>query len=504
MRNCRLPILRLVLLTLFALFIHGYHLGVDDAEIYVPGIKRVADPSLYPFGSEFFMTHAHLSFFSNLVGDVQRISSIPVNVVIFSFHLAGIFLLLVAAWQLLSLCFSTDSARWGGVVLLAAVLTVPVAGTALVIMDPYLTARSLSTPFTLFAVSCYLANKPWRALLWLFATALVHPQMAFYGLGFLACLAIARSYSLARVSAAESWTGSVVAFAFLFPFVPATGIAREVLLSRTYFFLTNWAWYEWFGVIAPLALAWWLTSRRLRGITPLFGLVSRTLVPFGFMFTAVGLLLTLTPRLENFTRLQPMRAFHLVYVVFFLMLGGLIGEYALQRVRWRWAALFAPLALSMLFVQRSSYASSSHIEWPGAGDRNRWNDAFVWVRDHTPKDAVFALDPDYMLRSGEDSQGFRAIAERSALADDIKDSGAVSLFPQLAGEWKRETNAQRGWARFRRADFENLARHYPVTWIVTRRPAPLGLVCLYQNGEIAVCRIGPGTVLGTLRHRPIE
>ncbi|MGI8744020.1 MAG: hypothetical protein ACR2NN_15875 [Bryobacteraceae bacterium] len=489
MHKSRLPVLRLALLTFFAMLVHGYHLGVDDAEIYIPGIKKAADSDLYPFGSQFFMSHANLSLFSNLVGDFTRISLLPVNFVIFFFHLAGIFLLLLAAWRLLSVCFSSDTTRWGGVVLLSMVLTVPVAGTALVIMDPYLTARSLSTPFTLLAISCYFTGKPRQALMWLLATATVHPQMSFYGAVFLACLAFARRYELARERAALSGTASVLAFAFLFEFAPATGAAREVLFSRTYFFLTNWTWYEWFGIFAPLMLAWWLTSRNLRGTTPVFRLALRTVVPFGVLFTAAGLLLTFTPRLENFTRLQPMRSFHLVYVIFFLMLGGLIAEYALRCKVWRWVGLFTPLALSMFFVQRSSYASSSHIEWPGVADRNRWNNAFVWVRDHTPKDAVFALDPDYMARSGEDFQGFRAISERSALADNIKDSGAVSLFPQLAGEWKREVNAQRGLAKFRRADFENLARHYPVTWIVTRRPAPAGVTCLYENQEIAVCRV---------------
>jgi hypothetical protein len=91
---------------------------------------------------------------------------------------------------------------------------------------------------------------------------------------------------------------------------------------------------------------------------------------------------------------------------------------------------------------------------------------------------------------GEDQHGFRAVAERSMLADNVKDSGVVSLFPQLADEWKREVEAQGGWDRFRRSDFDKLARHYPVSWVLTRAPGPAGLVCPYQNRELAVCRIG--------------
>src|SRR5260370_42070063 len=62
------PLPGLSAIAALAVLVHGYHLGVDDSAIYVPAIKRVADPHLYPFGAEFFMSHAHLSFFAELVG----------------------------------------------------------------------------------------------------------------------------------------------------------------------------------------------------------------------------------------------------------------------------------------------------------------------------------------------------------------------------------------------------------------------------------------------------
>ena len=88
--------------------------------------------------------------------------------------------------------------------------------------------------------------------------------------------------------------------------------------------------------------------------------------------------------------------------------------------------------------------------------------------------------------------GFRAIAERSALADRVKDSGAVSLFPQLALDWDQQARAQKGWDRFSLDDFQQVARRYPVTWIVTRIPAIAGLNCPFRNTTVEVCRIGSG------------
>jgi hypothetical protein len=464
--------------------VHGYHLGVDDAAIYVPAIKRAADPALYPFGGEFFLSHARFSLFPNLVGGSARLLGCPTDLAIFAWHAMGVFLLLWAAWSLACACFRSPRARWAAVVLLAATLSVPVAGTALVIMDPYLTARSLSTPATLFAVACYVSNRPKRALAWLAVAGLVHPQMCCYGAVFIACLAAGRLWRAAAPAPV-----SLAAVPTLFDFRPATGPAREALLARTYFFVYNWAWYEWAGVFAPLALLWWSGRARLKGATPVFRQLARALVPFGLAFTAAGIALSSSARFEGLARLQPMRAFHLLYAIFFVLLGGAVGEYLLKTAVWRWAALFIPLALGMWFMQAEAFPFSPHVELPGIRGRNPWTSAFFWIRENTPKDAVFALDPNYMRIAGEDQHGFRAVAERSVLADNVKDSGAVSLFPGLADDWKSQVQATTGWERFQAADFERLSRQFGVSWILTRNPSPPGLSCPYRNAGLAVCRL---------------
>jgi hypothetical protein len=482
------PCPRLAAIAALAVLVHGYHLGADDSAIYVPAIKRVADPNLYPFGAEFFMSHAHLSFFAELVGGSARVTHLPIDTVIFLWHVASIFLLLLAAWQLLGRCFANRSARWGGVAFLAATLSVPVAGTGLVIMDPYLTARSLSTPATLFAVACYLSNRRRWAFACLAAAAALHPQMAVFGLLFIACMALAERRPAAGGSAAPVF-GAIAGLPLFLDFAPLSGAARACLLSRTFFFVSTWAWYEWVGVFAPLAVLWWFSAVRPRNTLPAFRVVARTLIPFGLLFTAAAVMLAIPARLESYNRLQPMRSFHLLYVLFFVLLGGLIGEYGIKKSAWRWAALLLPMALGMALVQESAFPASQHVEWPESNRGNTWMAAFLWIRNHTPKGAVFALDPDYMKQPGEDAHGFRAVAERSVLADNVKDSGAVSLFPQLAAEWESQVHAGRGFDRFQLEDWRKLARRYPVTWILTARPGPAGLTCPYENRDFAVCRM---------------
>ncbi len=483
-------------LALAAVLIHGYHLGTDDAAIWVPAIKKAADPSLYPFGSEFFLTHAHMSLFPYLVGWFARLSHLPADLVIFLCHLAGVFLLLLASWRFLANCFENDRARWAGVALLAALFSVPVTGTALPIMDPYVTSRSLSTPFALFAVAAYLAERKRAALAWLTACTLIHPQMMLFVVILLSAMEVSRRRAAASIPAPVFGLFLFAGFPLIWDLSPATGPARDALLSRDYFFVTNWTWYEWLGVAAPLALLWWLGRTRLRGaLPPLAGLLAN-LVKYGLLATAAGLVLSSSPLLENYARLQPMRAFHLLYIVMFLVTGALAGEYLLKRRLWRWFALFTPLAAGMWLVGREAYANSPHIEWPGAAPHGEWASAFRWVRDHTPKDAVFAMDPDYLFLPGEDHHGFRAVAERSALADRLKDSGAVSLFPQLANDWQKEVQAQTGLAHFSTADFENLTRSYPVTWVITQRSTSADLDCPYRGSTLAICRVGaPATAL---------
>ena len=180
----------LIAITLLSILVHGYHVGTDDAAIYVPGIKKAADPSLYPSGSDFFMHHAGLSVFPDLVAGVTRLAHLSIEWSMLLWFAFAQFLLLWSAYQLAEQCFRSERARWAGVGLLAALLCVPVAGTALIIADSYLTARSLSTPLVLLSAACFLGGRTRAAWLWLLSAFLVHPQMAIYGAGFGLLMAI--------------------------------------------------------------------------------------------------------------------------------------------------------------------------------------------------------------------------------------------------------------------------------------------------------------------------
>jgi hypothetical protein len=188
-------------------------------------------------------------------------------------------------------------------------------------------------------------------------------------------------------------------------------------------------------------------------------------------------------------RLQPLRAFQVVYLVMVMMLGARLGERMLRRSAWRWCAAALLLGGVMFAAARGAFPSSNHLELPGRTARNAWVQAFVWIRENTAKDAMFALDADYINARGEDAQCFRAIAERSALPDYSKDGGEASIAPELTDAWEGGQAAQSGLSAM--TDMERLRAFEPlgVTWVVVDSRAGTGLSCPYANDSVKVCRL---------------
>ena len=468
----------LAALSLAALLVHGYHGAAEDAEIYVPGILKLLRPSLFPYNDQFFASHAGMTLFPHLIAGTVTLFHLHVGAALLAWQVVSIFLLLLASWRIARLCF-TGSAVWSAVALVAAMLTLPVAGTALYLMDQYVTSRSFSTPGALMAVAAVLEGRYVEAALWLLFTAAVHPMMAVFAAALLALLI------LPRRGAAPA--GVLPALVPVFP--PVTSAYRQVLREHPYFLLTNWAWYEWLGILAPFAVLGGMAALARRYRLGPMERVCHALMAFEAFFLGAALIISLPGRFERFAEIQPMRCLHLLYALMLLFGGGLLGQFVLRRHAWRWALLFAPLSAGMCLTQLQLFPATPHVEWPWAAPRNPWMQAFVWIRHHTPENAYFALPPDYATQPQEDWQGFRAVARRSMLADDGKDSGAVSMFPALAGQWDAQVRASRGWRQFQRADFQRLKSRYGVDWVVLARPAAASLPCPYHNDLLLVCRI---------------
>jgi hypothetical protein len=484
--------LGLSLLTIAAVLVQGYHPFSEDAEIYLPGVEKILHPQLFPVGQEFFKSHASMTLFPNVVAFSLRVTHLPFEAGLFLWHLASIFLLLLACWELSGLFFpDAPRARWGGVCLVAALLSIPVAGTALYIMDQYLNPRNLAAFAGVFMLARTLEKKYLHAFLWLAFAVSMHPLMWVFPFSFCALLVVMEKFE-GRFKM-QSTTG--LASLLWIPLSPAASAAyHEAAKRHAYHYIQNWAWYELLGAVAPLLLFWWFgrmaRTRMARGLPwSAVERVSRAFVVYGLIYLIAALVVDLPPRFVELARLQPLRSLHFLYIVMFVLMGGLLGGFVLKDRVWHWLLLFAPLSLGMFMAQRALFPSSAHVEWPGAAPKNPWAQAFVWVRQNTPVDAVFALDPEYMNITGEDEIGFRCLAQRSQLADEVKDNGVVSMFPELAEKWWAQVQAQTPWKTFHSEDFLRLKNTYGANWVVVQQPALSGLDCPYQNSAVRVCRI---------------
>jgi hypothetical protein len=473
----------LILLTIVALFVHGYHPYAEDAEIYVPGIVTILHPTYYPFGREFFETHARFTFYPNLIAWTSRLGHLSLAWALFLWYLASVFLILYACWRIAAKCFPTPMGQWGAVGLVAALLTLPVAGTSLYIFDEYLNPRSFSAFAVIFAIDAGLEKKYGRMVLWLICTTAIQPFMTVFGVAFLLILFAMR--------ARPSCSGVVAAFGPLLIFKEPSAAFWACLRDHRYYYLLRWTWYEWLGIIGPLLMLWWFSRIARKKQRPTLELLTLSLFLFNANFFAAGLIVTIPKALEILTPYQPMRSLQLVYLLWVLFCGGLLGEYFLKKRAALWLAIFVPLCAGMCYAQLQLFPTDRHVEWPGASPKNAWAQAFLWIRTNTPTNAIFALDPDFIVIPGEDNQGFRAAAERSRMADADKDWSAAVLFPELpfADHVQEQVLALQGWRNFGAPDFERLKRTYGVTWVVLEQQQDPLPDCPYENRAVRVCRV---------------
>ncbi len=185
-------------------------------------------------------------------------------------YVASIWATLFAGWMVLVSCCRSRKACVAGVSILALCLTTPIAATSLILLDPYVTARSISTPCSLLAIVGALdvivdlkrtgRVRPLSAALCgfsLLVAAFMHPLMATYAGGcvlLLACSSLERA-TLRRVAFGSVAALSVAVAALVYRFTPSRPAGYgTAALTRYYWFLSQWHWYEIAGLIAPLLL----------------------------------------------------------------------------------------------------------------------------------------------------------------------------------------------------------------------------------------------------------
>jgi hypothetical protein len=508
----------LAALTLITLLVQGYHPLAEDGGLYVAGIQFKLDPTLFPHYTAFVTEHLRFSLFAPTLAAIVHLTHLSLAWVLLLTDLISLWLTFYAALKLLQRCISSPPAQLAGLCLLSAFWTLPIAGTSLLLMDPYVTGRSLSTPLSLLAIAFALGSwgrhwsrlrSPFLCLICLVLAALFHPLMAAYALAFIIILRLARLRYRQLAWALLLIAALTLAAALQTVAPPESPAVIAAERSRYYWFLSQWQWFELLGLAGPLAVLAALLYR-FRNRASIFDETAATLCRAALAAGLIAILVALLFAHEDapthlVARLQPLRIFLPIYAIMTLLLGANLTQGALstrnrsnspitRRTLTAFPAIgLIGLAAVMFAVQRLTFPASPHLELPWSAHRtqNPWVRAFLWARDNTPPDALFALDAKYVNEDGEDAQTFRATALRSALPDFSKDGGEAANTPALAPLWQPAAAAQANLST--ESDALRDAHLLPlgVTWMVLHSTARTTHPCPYDNGVIKVCGIQP-------------
>lgn len=491
LREAHLDLATIALCTTLAFLLLGYHPAAEDGGIYAAAAALRLDPTLFPAERGFAIAHTAGSLFIPLLAGLTRILHLPLPTVLLAVFIGSIAGTLGAAHALVKELFLERSTRLWALLTFTVSLGMPIAGTSLYLVDPYLTARSISTPLLLLALTYLLRRRAWPTVLCISIALVLHPMMTAWAL--LVFLAL-----LARRSARPAGYTSLLAAGTLLTMVlvqwlgPADTLAgRAASLSRYYWFPAQWAWYEWMGLAAPPVILLLLArNRNATGVTPLLRpLALATTTAIAIAATGAFCLIHTTNQSLLLARVQPLRLLHLVYGIFVLILAGSLPSFGRSRSIRLQPILCLLAAASLLMMQRGIYKDSDHIEWPGRTPTNGYERAFTWVKNNTPKDALFALDAQYTTAPGENAQLFRAIALRSSLPDAAKDGGITSVVPHLADAWYAAAQAQTGLSTL--GDRQRAARVRPLgaTWMILPANSTTHFLCPYRNTAAQVCKL---------------
>ena len=533
-------------LALLTLLIHGYHPLAEDGGLYVAGVEYTLDPSLFPHYTAFVREHLRFSIFAPVLAALVRLTHLPLAWALFAVELFSLWLLFYAARKVLQRCFPNDTAQLAGLALLAVWATLPVAGTSLLLIDPYLTARSLSTPLSLLAIAFALdawsgepsplppsqavfsseddlrpdrkspqsrdrslGISPRRSLfgcvLSLILAALFHPLMAAYALALVIFLRAARLRHRALAFTALALLALVLAAIIHAHAPPESPAVIAASYSRYYWFLSQWRWFELLGLAGPLIILTLLlrsTRKHPSEFASAAAILCRASLALGLTVIPVALLFARESQHTHLVaRLQPLRVFLPIYAIMVLLLGASVALaliHGRQRAPSRLARtdllalpilVLIALAAIMFLVQRETFPASAHIELPWRTNMNPWTEAFLWARANTPRNALFALDARYVNQHGEDAQTFRATALRSALPDFSKDGGEAAITPSLAALWQQGAAAQANLSTEPDSLRDARLRPLGVTWMVLHSTAPTQHPCPYNNSVVKICRL---------------
>src|SRR6185437_10297004 len=145
----------------------------------------------------------------------------------------------------------------------------------------------------------------------------------------------------------------------------------DCLNQHGYYFLLRWQWYEWLGIIGPIALLWWFGWIARARNFPNLALLSYCAAIFDLIFFVAALIVTIPHVFALLAVYQPLRELQLVYVFLLLFAGGLLGEFFLKKRLLLWAASLRRSARECFLRNCSYFRQTATLNGPAQTQETR-------------------------------------------------------------------------------------------------------------------------------------
>jgi hypothetical protein len=534
--------------TVFTLFFIGYHFGTFDQAIHIPFLRKFADPGLYPGDRFLELRFEHYSFFWFFFIPFYRAGLLEAAAL--AAHCLATYLTYWMVWVLADTLFRRPLASLLGTL----ALVVPHIGFAgFPVVEFSLLNRTFVLPFLLLAMVVFLRGRVVAAyallgllynlhvisVQFVLSMFLLHSALTWRQIGL---RRLAGGVGLFLVCAAPVLAWKLGSSGTPIDFTPRPDWFQTVARGSL---------YNLFYLVPPYPHILAMTFSGCSAL--LMFAIGRSAGPEGphdramthFVAAAVIILLVQVVTAQWYPATIIVQSQIIRAGLFILVFGYLyFGRYVADRYRRRaeepfdytvlaasYVLIILPVAPLLIWIIQRTIGSAAwrrvasgvvllaisaitglvvgvyHIWGPGlhpTGPHTDWEDAQLWARDNTPRDALFITPPHLWWLYQSD---WRVFSERSSVAT-LTELLEAAFSPAYVGYWRPrfEAVAPGALAQFRgnifenkavtaaayyslsTADMEAVARRYGADYLVVERPHAYDLPIVYENSGYTVYR----------------
>ena len=456
------------LISVGAIFIHGYSFSTGDQTFQVPQILKRVDPNLFQRDYLATTTEGELSLFFPAMAFLINSASINIEPLYFGLYLIFHFLIIAAIY---SLSYSLTQSRVSSIIA-TLLLALPkfVGGTTINTLDTSWLPRLAALPLLLFAFQKLTKQKYAQTAFLSGVILLIHPFSAVtLGIFLLGFLIMDKNKPITFIKSAIA--GFIPSSWFLFTKIPflikessqliMPDSWYQIVVSRApYNFASLWQFSGWasLAIVVIIGSIFFFNYHRSRdqNKAKFANLLKKTFliasaVTLGQIFLAEFIKLTLI------IQLQLLRIWLIPVYLAFIAAGRLITDmWDTKKIMVRITALLLFLILATNFGK----TKIQPVELPW-GPKREWDYLQKWVRDNTSQDALF-ITPATRV-------GFRIHSHR-AIVGEIKDGSAGLYSYHLATSWQERVN-DLGLINLKtEAEIVKLKEKYRADYLVTFKP----------------------------------